>query len=96
MTRRDSVTSSFCPKTTAQLFTGTACHTLTVVSFTKEAAMSCPRCAGLMITVTLEDRESTYVKYPALKCVACGNVLDPLIAKHRVDRQPVTGSNGVK
>ena len=42
-----------------------------------------------MITVTLEDRESTYVKYPALKCVTCGNVLDPLIAKHHMDRQPV-------
>jgi hypothetical protein len=51
--------------------------------------MSCPRCAGLMITVTLEDRESTYVKYPALKCVTCGNVVDPLIARHRLDGQPV-------
>ena len=49
--------------------------------------MSCPRCAGLMVPVALEDQESTYVKYPALKCVACGNVLDPLIARHRLEGQ---------
>jgi hypothetical protein len=81
----------FCPKTTAQLFRGIACPTLTLLSFhfTKEAAMSCPRCTGLMVSVTLEDRESTYVKYPALKCVTCGNVVDPLIARHRLDGQPV-------
>ena len=51
--------------------------------------MSCPRCAGLMVSVTLEDRERTYVKYPALKCVTCGNVVDPIITRHQLHGQPV-------
>jgi len=50
--------------------------------------MSCPRCSGLLVPESLEDRESTYLKCSAFKCVSCGNVVDPLITKHRQLGQP--------
>ena len=50
--------------------------------------MSCPRCSGLLVPESLEDRESTYLKCLAFKCVSCGNVVDPLITKHRQLGQP--------
>jgi len=49
---------------------------------TREASMSCPRCAGLMIGIALIDWEGTYLHYPAQKCVSCGNVMDAVIAQH--------------
>lgn len=49
--------------------------------------MSCPRCSGLLIPESLEDMESTYLKCSALKCVSCGNIVDPLITKHREQGQ---------
>lgn len=45
--------------------------------------MACSRCGGLMVSVLLEDRESTYCQCPGLKCVSCGDVFDELIAQHR-------------
>lgn len=45
--------------------------------------MACLRCGGLMESVLLEDRESTYCKCPGLRCLSCGDILDDLIAQHR-------------
>ena len=44
--------------------------------------MTCPRCAGLMVSVGLIDWESTYLECPAHKCVACGHVTDAVIEHH--------------
>ena len=45
--------------------------------------MSCSRCGGLMVSVLLEDRESTFIPCEGLQCVNCGDILDDLIAEHR-------------
>ena len=47
--------------------------------------MMCQRCQGLMVSVTLEDTESTVMHEPTLgwRCVLCGEILDPIIAQHR-------------
>ncbi len=47
--------------------------------------MNCPRCQGLMVSVTLEDAEWTVSREPILgwRCLLCGEVLDPTIAEHR-------------
>lgn len=45
--------------------------------------MACSRCGGLMVSVLLEDRESTYCQCPGLRCVSCGEIFDELIAQHR-------------
>jgi len=45
--------------------------------------MPCPRCAGLMVSESLEDHEGTFLRCPALRCVCCGNIVDPLILRHR-------------
>ncbi len=36
-----------------------------------------------MVSVLLEDRESTYCQCPGLRCLSCGDVFDELIAQHR-------------
>ena len=52
---------------------------------TKEANMKCTRCHGLMVEDHLLDvKESLgpmWIK--TWRCVACGNIVDPLILKHR-------------
>ncbi len=45
--------------------------------------MGCSRCGGLMVSVVLEDRESTFGQCAGLRCVSCGDVFDALIAQHR-------------
>lgn len=45
--------------------------------------MDCSPCGGLMVPVELEDRESTYIRCSGIRCLACGDILDPLIAYHR-------------
>ena len=47
--------------------------------------MMCQRCQGLMVSVTLEDTQSTVMREPTLgwRCLLCGEVLDPTIAQHR-------------
>lgn len=47
--------------------------------------MNCPRCRGLMLrdeSLDLADETGQY-RFPAWRCVICGEVLDPLIAEHR-------------
>ncbi len=50
--------------------------------------MKCPRCAGLMVPddfLDLQD-EVTECKFVAWRCLICGEVLDPVILKHRMTR----------
>jgi len=47
--------------------------------------MKCPRCAGLMMRddfLDLEDEAGT-CHFVAWRCLICGEVLDPVIERHR-------------
>ncbi len=50
--------------------------------------MKCTRCHGLMVSDHLLDIKETmgsmWVK--SWRCVACGNIVDPVIEKHRAER----------
>jgi len=48
--------------------------------------MRCTKCEGLMVTDHLLDiRESTIPMWMrGWRCVACGNIVDPLILRHRM------------
>lgn len=47
--------------------------------------MRCTRCDGLMVVEDCVDikgnKDEFWIK--AMRCVACGNILDPMIAYHR-------------
>lgn len=47
--------------------------------------MKCARCSGLMVVDHLLDMQESYVPMwmRGLRCVACGNIEDPLIHHHR-------------
>jgi hypothetical protein len=50
--------------------------------------MKCPRCTGLMMRdsyLDLEDEAGQYW-FVAWRCLICGEVLDPVILKHRNSR----------
>lgn len=52
----------------------------------------CPRCQGLFVKEFCQDiHDGTGVGgFWACRCLQCGEVLDPLIARHRISRpQPV-------
>lgn len=48
--------------------------------------MKCTRCSGLMVRDHLLDMQESYLPMwmSGLRCVACGNVEDPLIHHHRM------------
>jgi hypothetical protein len=50
--------------------------------------MKCARCSGLMVADHLLDMQESYVPMwmQALRCLACGNIEDPLIHHHRMIR----------
>jgi hypothetical protein len=47
--------------------------------------MKCTRCCGLMVSDHLLDMNESYLPMwmQALRCLACGNIVDPLIHHHR-------------
>ncbi len=47
--------------------------------------MTCPRCQGLMVSITLEDREWSVPGEPVLgwRCVLCGELVDETIVENR-------------
>lgn len=47
--------------------------------------MSCPRCEGLMVESSCLDLEDDTGQHEfwALRCVQCGNIVDPLIMKNQ-------------
>jgi hypothetical protein len=51
--------------------------------------MNCSRCQGLMVQDNLIDMRESYLPMwmRGLRCVACGNVVDPLIAHNRMRQQ---------
>ena len=50
--------------------------------------MTCSRCQGLMVGDDLIDLQESYVPMwmCGWRCVACGNIVDPLIQRHRMQR----------
>lgn len=48
--------------------------------------MNCSRCHGLMVTDNLIDMRESFLPMwmRGLRCVACGNIVDPLIAHNRM------------
>jgi hypothetical protein len=51
--------------------------------------MHCTRCDGLMVTDSLVDllESSIPMWMKGWRCVSCGNIVDPLIQKHRMIQQ---------
>lgn len=51
--------------------------------------MNCDRCQGLMVADDLLDIQESYLPMwmRGLRCVACGNIVDPLIDQNRMSRQ---------
>jgi len=47
--------------------------------------MKCTRCCGLMVEDHLLDMQESYIPMwmRALRCLACGNIVDPVIHHHR-------------
>ncbi len=47
--------------------------------------MTCPRCQGLMVSITLDDPESSPLGEPILgwRCLLCGEVVDETIVANR-------------
>ncbi len=50
--------------------------------------MKCTRCCGLMVVDDLLDLQESYVSMwmRVLRCIACGNIVDPVITRHRAIR----------
>lgn len=59
--------------------------------------MNCSRCHGLMVPDNLIDMRESFLPMwmRGLRCVACGNVVDPLIAHNRM-RQRLNAAEALK
>ena len=51
--------------------------------------MQCARCDGLMVADNLIDMQESSIPMwmRGWRCVSCGNIIDPLIQKHRMIQQ---------
>ena len=51
--------------------------------------MQCTRCDGLMVADSLIDMQESSIPtwMKAWRCVSCGNIVDPLIQRHRIIQQ---------
>ncbi len=51
--------------------------------------MKCTRCQGLMVADDLLDMQESYLPMwmRGLRCIACGNIVDPLINQNRLMRK---------
>ena len=51
--------------------------------------MKCTRCHGLMVADDLIDMQESYLPMwmRGWRCIACGNIVDPLINRHRMVQQ---------
>jgi len=54
--------------------------------------MNCSRCHGLMVGDDLIDVRESYLPMwtHGLRCVACGNIVDPVIARNRMNQETTT------
>lgn len=52
--------------------------------------MNCPRCHGLMVGDDLLDIRESYLPMwmRGLRCVSCGNIVDPVIDRNRMSHGP--------
>ena len=52
--------------------------------------MKCPRCHNLMVTDRFEDLhdDSGSLGFWALRCITCGEVIDPVILSNRTAQVP--------
>ena len=48
--------------------------------------MTCTRCEGLMVSDDLVDLQESFhpMRLQGHRCLSCGNVVDPLIQRHRI------------
>lgn len=48
--------------------------------------MTCTRCEGLMVSDDLLDLQESFhpMRLEGHRCLSCGNVVDPLIQRHRM------------
>jgi len=62
-------------------------------SFSQEDPMNCSRCHGLMVEDDLIDLRESYLPMwtHGLRCVSCGNVVDPVIARNRRRQRATVG-----
>ena len=51
--------------------------------------MQCARCDGFMVSDNLIDMKESSISMwmKGWRCVSCGNIVDPLILKHRMIQQ---------
>ena len=51
--------------------------------------MTCARCSGLMVIDHMLDMQESYLPMwlQAHRCLACGNIVDPMIHHHRMLRR---------
>lgn len=51
--------------------------------------MTCTRCDGLMVMDDLIDLQESFhpMRLDGYRCLSCGNVVDPLIQRHRMIQQ---------
>jgi len=49
--------------------------------------MECSRCDGLMVCDDLIDMRESSIPMKGWRCVSCGNIIDPLIQRHRMIQQ---------
>lgn len=54
--------------------------------------MNCPRCHGLMVGDDLIDIRESYLPMwmRGLRCVSCGNIVDPVIDRNRTSHRSAT------
>lgn len=52
--------------------------------------MNCQRCHGLMVEERFEDLRSDphHISFRGWRCVCCGDIVDPVIIRHRVAGPP--------
>ena len=52
--------------------------------------MTCTRCEGLMVSDDLLDLQESFhpMRLEGFRCLSCGNVVDPLIQRNRMVRNP--------
>ena len=62
------------------------------ISYSPDSSLTCQRCQGLLVREFCSDIQDGTGEngFWALRCLQCGEVLDPLILQHRTSKpQPV-------
>ncbi|MGB3941931.1 MAG: hypothetical protein WBK96_10620 [Candidatus Manganitrophaceae bacterium] len=57
--------------------------------------MNCPRCKSIMVQERFQDMkdDTGVIHFFGYRCLSCGEILDPVIAHHRIERptRPLQG-----